>query len=96
MKNGEGSLSIYPTRVSTLIEVSESTLYNNLEMTVKKYPEKEAIHYWANYMYLEHSIIASYKDYINENHIIRELPPEVQASAQTYKTDHEGKPCYKQ
>lgn len=65
-------------------------------MTVKKYPDKEAIYYWASYMYLEHSMIASYNDYINENHIIKELPPEVQAPAQTYRTDHEGKPCYKQ
>ena len=62
-----------------MITVSESTLYNILEMTVKKYPDKEAIYYWASYMYLEHSMIASYNDYINENHIIRELPPEVQA-----------------
>lgn len=181
---GNAHYQFWPKRVATSITVPETTLYDNLEMTAKKYPNKEAIYYYgASYTYkellaevnalagylehvlgakagdkillymqnapqfvisyyailrirgvivpvnpmctteelafyiqdchiqyalagqelytkiaplrlrttLEHIIVASYHDYINENSIIGELPPEVQVPAQTDDAAHEWK-----
>lgn len=181
---GNAHYQFWPRRVSTSITVPETTLYDNLEITAKKYPNKEAIYYYgASYTYkellaevnalagylervleakagdkillymqnapqfvisyyailrmravvvpvnpmctteelafyiqdsqiqyalagqelysklaplkqrttLEHIIVADYHDYINENEIIGELPPEVRMPAQIYEADHEWK-----
>lgn len=37
----------WPSRVSTSLTVPETTLYDNLVMTTKKYPHKIAIHYYG-------------------------------------------------
>lgn len=178
---GNAHLKFWPKRVSTSIAVPETTLYDNLEMTARKYPNKAAIYYYgASYTYksllhevnalagylehelqvksgdkvllfmqnapqfvisyyailrvqgvvipinpmctteelsfyvqdchikhalvgqelyskveplkqstsLEEIVVAAYRDYIDPEHIIGELPPEVQAPPQQYPADH--------
>lgn len=49
---GNAHFKFWPKRVSTSIAVPETTLYENLEMTAKKYPNKDAIYYYgARYTY---------------------------------------------
>lgn len=44
----------WPERVSKTLTIPETTLYDNLAITTKKYPEKIAIHYYgASYTYRE-------------------------------------------
>lgn len=51
---GNVHYQFWPNRVSTTIAVPETTLYENLEITAKKYPNKEAVYYYgANYTYKE-------------------------------------------
>lgn len=51
---GNVHYQFWPNRVSTTIAVPETTLYENLEITAKKYPNKEAIYYYgASYTYKE-------------------------------------------
>lgn len=49
---GNAHYQFWPNRVSTTMAVPENTLYENLEITAKKYPNKEAIYYYgASYTY---------------------------------------------
>ena len=49
---GNAHLKFWPKRISTSIAVPETTLYDNLEMTARKYPNKVAIYYYgASYTY---------------------------------------------
>src|SRR5699024_7376682 len=37
----------WPPRISKTLTIPETTLYDNLEITMKKYPNKNAIHYYG-------------------------------------------------
>ena len=40
-------LKFWPARVAKTLTVPETTLYDNLVITAKKYPNKTAVHYYG-------------------------------------------------
>ena len=45
---GNEHFEFWPKRVSKTLAIPETTLFENLEMTVKKYPNKDAIYYYGS------------------------------------------------
>ena len=49
---GTQHFKFWPSRVSKVLAIPETTIYENLEITAKKYPNKDAIYYYgASYTY---------------------------------------------
>ncbi|SET36204.1 fatty-acyl-CoA synthase [Salinibacillus kushneri] len=49
----QNHFKFWPSRLTTSLDIPQTTLYENLEMTAKKYPDKPAFYYYGGYLTYE-------------------------------------------
>lgn len=65
---------VWPKRVTKTLTVPETTLYDNLQITAKKYPNKIALHYYgADYTYKQlHEEVLRAASYLQNHGVVKE------------------------